>query len=124
MPVIAAPTQPTHEAGPNKFTSLATPSRGSTETSVWQVVIPPNTEPNPHSVSREEVFVVQAGRARVSLDGVEAIAETGDAIVLPSGVMFELHNAGNDDLRLLCCMPVGGEATLANGTTFPPPWSL
>ncbi len=124
MPVINAPSEPTHEAGPNKFTSLATPSRGSKETAVWQVLIPPGTPANPHSVSKEEVFVVQKGRARVSFDGVEQLAEAGDAIVLPSGVLFELHNGGTEPLLLLCCMPVGGEATLLDGTTFPPPWSL
>ncbi len=124
MPVINAPTEPTHEAGPNKFTSLATPSRGSAETSVWQVMIPPGTPANPHLMNKEEVFVVQKGRARVLFDGVEAIAETGDAIVLPRGVLFELHNGGTQPLLLLCCMPVGGEATLRDGTTFSPPWSL
>ena len=62
MPVIPAPTTSTHDLGAARFTSLAaTPSRGSTETSVWQVEIDPGAPVTPHSLTREEVFVVWAG---------------------------------------------------------------
>ena len=37
MAVIPAPAAPTHDLGPTRFTSLATPSRGSDDTSVWLV---------------------------------------------------------------------------------------
>jgi hypothetical protein len=39
-------------------------------------------------------------------------------------VPFALANGGEDELRLLCCMPVGGEARLEDGTQFTPPWAL
>lgn len=124
MPVITAPDQPTHELGDTRFTSLATPSRGSAETSVWQVEIAPATPATPHTLSREEIFVVLEGSATVLLDGLESTADVGDAIVLPAGVEIELLNRGEADLRMLCLLPVGGEATLGDGTTFAPPWSL
>ncbi len=124
MPVIAAPDQPTHELGTTRFTSLATPSRGSAETSVWQVEIAPATPATPHTLSREEIFVVLDGTATVLLDGVEETAKVGDAIVLPVGVEIELHNRGDIDVRMLCLLPVGGQAKLRDGATFPPPWSL
>jgi mannose-6-phosphate isomerase-like protein (cupin superfamily) len=122
MAVITAPTGPTHDLGGARFTSLATPSRGSTETAVWRVDIVAGTEATPHRLTREEVFVVLAGRAVVSLDGVESSADTGDAIVVPPDVDFSLVNAGHDDLRLVCCLPVGGQAVTAQGT-FTPPWA-
>ena len=31
--------------------------------------------------------------------------------------------AGEDRLELVCCLPVGGEARLDDGTTFIPPWA-
>ena len=122
MPVIQTPLAPTHDLGGAHFTSLATPSRGSTETAVWQVEIEPGTPATPHSLTREEVFVVLAGRAAVVIGGVPGVAELGDAIVVPPETSFELSNAGDSILRLLCCLPVGGQGRL-NGETFTPPWA-
>jgi mannose-6-phosphate isomerase-like protein (cupin superfamily) len=123
VPIITAPAGPTHDLGGTRFTSLATPLRGATRTSVWQVEIDPGTPATPHSLTSEEVFVVLAGTAAVRLGDEHSRATTGDAIVVPAGVPFELTNEGDGPLRLLCCMPVGGQARLDDGTTFTPPWA-
>src|SRR3569833_2393562 len=108
MAVLPAPSGPTHELGGARFTSLATPSRGSSDTSVWLVEIAPGTPGTPHRLTREEVFVVLSGRAEVRLDGEVSVAGAGDAIVVPAGVPFALAAAGGAPLRALCCLPVGG----------------
>ena len=82
MPVIAAPAEPTHSMHGTDFTALATPSRGSQESAVWRVQIPPGAPPTPHSLTREEVFVVLAGTADVTLGTTTATARVGDAIVV------------------------------------------
>lgn len=123
MPVIPRPAEPTHDQGHARFTSLATPTRGSNETSVWTVHIEPGAPSVPHQLTREEVFVVLAGEAEVHLDGEIHTAGTGDAIVVPPDLTFELRNRGRDDLELLCCFPVGGQARLADGDAFTPPWA-
>jgi mannose-6-phosphate isomerase-like protein (cupin superfamily) len=123
MPVLAAPAAPTHEVGGTRFTSLATPSRGATDTAVWKVEILPGTPATPHSLTREEVFVVLEGTASVRIAGSAGRAGAGDAIVVPAGAEFELANAGSEPLRLLCCLPVGGQACLADGSAFTPPWA-
>jgi mannose-6-phosphate isomerase-like protein (cupin superfamily) len=123
MPVLRAPAVPTHELGGARFTSLATPSRGSTDTSVWIVEIAPGTPATPHSLTREEVFVVMEGVASVRIAGRAGQARAGDAIVVPPGLEFELSNAGDGPLRLVCCLPVGGQGRLADGRTFVPPWA-
>src|SRR5918994_931672 len=97
MAVITAPDRPTHDLGGTRFTSLATPSRGSTETAVWRVVIEPGVVPTPHRLTREEVFVVLAGRADVTLAGVVGVARAGDAIVVPPDTEFVLSNGGPDE---------------------------
>ena len=74
MPVLTAPVAPTHELGGNLFTSLATPSRGATDTAVWRVEIPPGTPATPHSLTREEVFVVLEGTAAVRIAGQAGVA--------------------------------------------------
>lgn len=123
MPVLRAPAKPTHDLGGARFTSLATPARGATETAVWRVEILPDTPTTPHSLTREEVFVVLKGTASVRIGGNATEATAGDAIVVPAGVEFELANAGGRPLELVCCLPVGGQARLADGTTFTPPWA-
>ena len=122
MSVIPAPATHTHDLGGTRFTSLATPSRGCSETAVWQVEIEPGTPATPHSLTREEVFVVQAGRAKVRIGDGVGLAETGDAIVVPKDTEFELSNADGTVLRLLCCFPVGGLARLGD-ESFTPPWA-
>ena len=106
-----------------RFTSLATPTRGSTETAVWQVEILPGTRATPHSLTREEVFVVLDGTASVRIGGEAGVATSGDAIVVGKDTDLELANAGSDVLTLVCCLPVGGQARMADGTTFTPPWA-
>jgi quercetin dioxygenase-like cupin family protein len=110
--------------GGARFSSLATPSRGAAETAVWQVEIAPGTPATPHSLTREEVFVVTDGVASVRLGGGdEQVARPGDAIVVPPGVDLELANAGDVPVRLLCCLPVGGQARTADGAVFTPSWA-
>ena len=123
MTVIPAPSAPTHELGGARFTSLATPSRGSSDTSVWLVDIAPGTAGAPHRLTREEVFVVLSGRAEVHLGDEVSCAEAGDAIVVPPGIAFALAPVGDDVLRAICCLPVGGQAQLADGEPFTPPWA-
>src|SRR5262245_41501025 len=114
MPVLRCPRRPTHVLGATRFTSLATPSRGSTDTAVWTVEILPDTPPTPHVLARQEVFVILEGRATARIGNATEHALPGDAIVVPADVEFEVINAGSEPLRMLCCLPVGAQARLAD----------
>ncbi|WP_377644440.1 cupin domain-containing protein [Oryzobacter terrae] len=122
MTVLPLSEAPRHDLDGTRFTSLATPRRGTAETSVWQVEIAPGTPATPHSLTREEVFVVLGGRAEVRLDTERFDAGPGDAIVVPPGVELELRNGDDEPLRLLCCLPVGGQAVVGTDA-FTPPWA-
>ena len=89
---------------------------------MWQVEIEAGAPATPHSLTREEVFVVLDGTASVRIGSVAGLAHEGDAIVVPADTEFELSNGGDNALRLLCCFPVGGQARL-DGATFTPPWA-
>lgn len=123
MPVLTAPSAPTHEVGSTKFTSLATPSKGTVSTAMWSVEIAPGTPPTPHSLTSEELFTVIAGTAHVKIAETEEVANVGDVIVIPADVVFVLSNPTSEPLRMLCCLPVGGQARLADGSVFTPPWA-
>ncbi len=124
MAVLTAPPAPTHDIGGARFTSLATPTRGSTDTSVWLVEIDPGVPATPHQLTREEVFVVLGGRAEVQLGDARHEAGPGDAIVVPVDTPFALAATGDEPLRALCCLPVGGQARLVDGVAFTPPWAV
>lgn len=123
MPVCAAPTEPTHTLGTTRFTTLAAPSKGSIEASVWRVEIAAGTPPTPHEVTREEIFVVVSGTASVTLKDATAQVEPGGAIVVPPDTTFSLTAAGPDSLVALCYFPVGGQARTPDGASFTPPWA-
>ena len=81
MPVLSALSSPTHVLDGAQFTSLATPTRGSTDTSVWRVQLAPGHPATPHQDTREEVFVGLSGHARVRLGE----APQFEAILLKKG---------------------------------------
>ena len=123
MPIARAPETFTHQLPHASFTSLATPSRGSRETSLWRVQLSPRSAAAPHQLTREEVFLVLKGRARVRIGGEESEAGAGDAIIVPPNTDFVLESANDEPFEALCCMPVGGQARLADGQPFTPPWA-
>lgn len=122
MAVITRPDRPTHEAGGVTFTTLATPRRGTTETSIWQVELAPGTPGLPHQVTREELFHVLHGRLTVTLDGHRLEATSGDTVAIPPDTTFALANESDEPARALVCFPVGGQARTDQGT-FTPPWA-
>lgn len=124
MPVLAAPTGPTHTLGDTSFTSLATPSLGSTDVSVWRVRIPAGPPGVPHRLTREEVFVVLEGRAAVELAGRRSEVGTGGVVIVPPHTDFSLAAAGDEPLHALCVLPTGGQALMPGGEPFTPPWAL
>ena len=123
MPVLPAPVRPTHELPGARFTTLASPLRGSTETSVWMLELDAGAEPVPHRVTREEVFVALEGEAIATLDGVAHTVRAGQTLALPPDVQFTLVATGPTPFLALVCLPVGGQAVVAGGDPFTPPWA-
>ena len=123
MPVIARTAEATHELAGTAFTSLAVPSKGTTETSLWRVRIEPGTPSTPHRLTREEIFFVLDGQARVTIAGTTDTATAGDTIVVPAEQLFEIANIGDGPLEALCCMPAGGMARVGESEPFVPPWT-
>jgi len=124
MPVLPAPPTHTHALEHARFTSLATPSVGASEVSVWRVELAPGSVGVTHQLTRGEVFVVLSGRAAVRIGGAPSEAGVGDTIVVPPDTDFALGAAGDEPLVALCVLPAGGQARMAGGEPFTPPWAL
>jgi len=123
MPIQNGPQGATYELAGVRFSALVNPRCGAKDTSVWRVEIAPGTAATPHEVTREEVFVILSGRAKVIIDGVEGEARAGDAVLVPANTPFAISNAGDQPLAALCCLPVGGQARLPGEDAFTPPWA-
>lgn len=122
MPVITSHQRLLHEIPGARFETLASPSLGSEETSVWRLRLEPHTPGVPHRVTREEIFVALDGSATASLDGEAVSLVAGSSLILPPDVELALAT-GADGFQAIVCMPVGGQGRLGEGEPFTPPWA-
>jgi mannose-6-phosphate isomerase-like protein (cupin superfamily) len=59
-----------------------------------------------HSLSVDERYVIENGRGRVEVGGMEADVGPGDVVLIPRGTRQRVRNLGNEDLVFLCiCTP-------------------
>ena len=127
MPYAPLADAPTFTHAGITFRPLAVPSRGSREVAVWRTELPPGATSEPHSMSREEVFVVVQGRISGEVDGQPLEAGTGDAVIVPAGALLVLRNAGDSPAVVTAVTSVGMQATVptpdGGRATFAPPWA-
>jgi quercetin dioxygenase-like cupin family protein len=121
MPTITASEAPTFEAGAATITGLASPSRGSTDCAAWRIRLAADEPSPPHSLTREEVFIVLDGALTARYADREEIAEAGGALIVPPGEEFTLVAEGAP-AEAVCVMAAGGEA-ITRGGRFTPPWA-
>jgi mannose-6-phosphate isomerase-like protein (cupin superfamily) len=123
MPIIRAAAAPTYDLYGISVTGLAAPSRGSRESSVWRLRLPPGAPAVEHTVDREEIFVALAGRAVATVDGESTELGAGDTLVVPAGHPFSLATPAGDAFEALAIAPVGVRATVPPNPPFAPPWT-
>ena len=83
MSIVRAADAPRFELDGSKFTVFAGPSNGSQQVCAWRLTVPAGHESMPHSIDRDEVFMVLSGQLRVTPDG--AVLGAGDSVVVPAG---------------------------------------
>jgi len=124
MPMIRGASAPAFTLPGVTFHGLASPSRGAQENAVWRLVMAPGVEPVPHRLTREEIFVALSGAAVAAVDGERHALAAGDSLVVPAGAEFSLSNPGSESFEAVVVLPVGGEAIMADGARFTPPWAV
>jgi quercetin dioxygenase-like cupin family protein len=122
MPVITPEDAPTFDAPGATITGLASPSRGSADTAAWRVRFAPGHASPPHSLDREEVFVVLEGELTARYAAHSERVGAGGALIVKPGVEFSLI-AADGPAEAVCMLPVGGTALL-NGERIVPPWAV
>lgn len=122
MPHATLADAPTFQRDGFTFRPLAVPSRGSAELAVWALEVAPGAVSEPHSVDREEVFVLRSGTVSATVAGVESVLAAGDALIVPVGAELRLRNDGERAAHLTACTSAGMKGTVG-GQTFSPPWA-
>jgi quercetin dioxygenase-like cupin family protein len=124
MALIEAESAKTYDMHGVRFVAYVNPGRGSKELCAWRTELPAGAdEGQPHTITREEVFLVLEGRVRVTIDGESDILAVGDAAVAPAGSSLRLDNAGDDKAACWVTTSVGIEAELPDGSHIVPPWA-
>lgn len=121
MPVITAHDAPTFDPPGATITGLASPSRGSSDAAAWRVHLQPDCASPPHSLTREEIFIVLDGALTARYVDREETADAGGALIVRPGERFELIAHGAP-AEAVCVMATGGQAITDEGT-FTPPWA-
>jgi mannose-6-phosphate isomerase-like protein (cupin superfamily) len=124
MTVIRAAEAPRFTLPGIVFTGLAAPSRGSGDLCTWRLTVEGAfASPEPHTLDRDEVFMVTAGAIKLTPTG-DTIA-AGDAAVVPAGSPIQLSNAGDTEAEVIVAIPAGFAAKAADGSAIgTPPWAL
>jgi mannose-6-phosphate isomerase-like protein (cupin superfamily) len=121
--VIRATEAPRFELPGIEFTGLATPSRGSRELCTWLVTVAAGLDsPEPHSLDRDEVFMITSGALRLHPNA--ELLRAGDAAVVPAGTPIQVSNPGSEPATAYVAVLAGFTAMGADGTPIPsPPWA-
>lgn len=105
------------------FTTLSSPTLGSSENAVWLVRVEPGRPGAPHRISREETFVALSGKAHASIDGQVHDLLAGSALAVPAGALLTLANPGPEPFEAIAVMPVGATVSMGDESPFIPPWA-
>jgi mannose-6-phosphate isomerase-like protein (cupin superfamily) len=124
MRLIKASEAPRFELPGLEFAGFAAPSRGSAELCAWRLTVAPGTVGDaPHTLDRDEVFLVVSGAIRLAPGG-EVVA-AGDAAVVPAGEGIQLSNASAGPAEVIVAIRAGFTAKTADGQAIgTPPWAL
>lgn len=106
-----------------QFRPLAVPSTGSTELAIWQLDVAPNAASDLHSMNKEEVFVVTAGRLLFEVAGAQHELQAGDAMTVLPGQELKVSNPHEESAKALACTSKGMQAMI-DGAAFTPPWMI
>src|SRR5262245_13320097 len=104
-----------------EFAGLAAPSRGARETAAWRIRVAAGTPSTPHRLTREEILVATAGRARATIGGAEHDLVAGGAVIVPAETEFGLANPHDQPFEAVAILPVGGQARIGEQPPFTPP---
>ena len=124
MTIIKAAEATLHEVHGSRFTAYVAPSSGSAELCAWRVEVPAMARGIAHRVSREEVFAMLAGKLEITVNGIAHEAQAGDVVLVGVQSEVRVDNPHGEPATMWVTTSHGLTATMSDGTTMNPPWTL
>jgi quercetin dioxygenase-like cupin family protein len=112
---------PRHETPNAVMRTLAAPSLGGSDLSVWEVAMRAGQRGPLHEVDREQVWTVVSGELRVEVAGKTFSVCAGDTLRLPPGAPRRV--AAIADARAVVASRACPVVTTADGDSRPLPWA-
>ncbi|MEV0586890.1 cupin domain-containing protein [Nonomuraea sp. NPDC050310] len=110
------------ETATGVMTTLASPTQGGSELSLWRVEVPAGASGPLHEISTEQIWTFLAGGATVQL-GEQALTVTaGDTVVLPAGVTRRLTADEEAGFTAICTAPGTARASVDGKDFGVPSW--
>lgn len=122
MPVIRVADAVPFETHGSRFSSYVAPARGSTQLCAWRLQVPPDLRGAAHRPTREEVLLVLDGELHLTIDGVAAVLQQGDAALVPADSELRVDGGPRGASAWVTTTP-GLEAVMGDGTRLTPPWA-
>lgn len=123
MPFIQHAKIPWHDVPRIRTRVLAGPGSGAAETAVWEQWISPDGFIPLHYHEVEEVLVLLAGSAQVTLGNTEHQVSAEATIVVPAGELHAVRPCEGHTIHLLALFPVAQPQIFApDGRLRPLPW--
>lgn len=119
--LLSADDAPRHQTPNAVMRTLAAPSLGALELSVWEVAMSQGQRGPEHAVDREQIWVVLEGELRLHVDQHEFVARAGDTVRLPPQASRRI--AAVTDVRALVASPAAPSVTTPDRGTRPLPWA-
>jgi quercetin dioxygenase-like cupin family protein len=122
MSVTHSDEIPVHELPGNRLRGLATRSRGSSETALWNHTLEPGAESPPHWHDHDQVIYVLAGSGRIVIGREEVALSPGDVAVAPARIPHQVRAAVDEGLDTLVAMPAALRTFRLDGSEIQQPW--
>ena len=98
------------------MTTLASPTQGASEHSLWRVDMQPGQSGPPHVISAEQIWTVLAGSLGVEVGGQELTLGPGDTLVIPGGELRRFGTGPDGGFAAIVAGPADSRAALADGS--------
>lgn len=122
MPILKLDDAPDFDLSGVRIRGLASPSRGATEVMTYLVEMSPGQRVPDHTHDHEEVSYVLSGRCTISIEHDETMLQSGDTVMIPSGIVHRAWTDEQSDAVVLVSMPSGTILIRGDGSRVPPPW--
>jgi len=123
--VVLAATSVTMIATPggNATGGLATPQHGAREVSVILQRQEPGGRNPSHRHDREEVLLMRAGEAQLTLGDEQFALAAGDSAIIPAQTLHQIENTGTSPAEWLLIAPAGVRFFRPDGEENFPEWA-